>query len=459
MHKTFLCVALGAVLAAGGCAGAGGAELRRLTRALEASGPPAPAAASPFADADRLERRALVEEVLRRNPSLAAARFAWRAALARPPQEGALGDPTFGYGLAPRTIGSQQVMQEAHRFELRQRLPFPGRRSLRAAAALAEAEAAGHAYEAARLRLAATASQLYDDWWLLARAAEINRAHLELVGMLRAIARARYESGAGEQQDLLRAELEETMLLHREVELAASRRAVAFRLAALLHERDPAFLPEPAPFVPATADPDVPLDDALAARPELRAAEARVAARARAEQLAREAWWPDVVVSAGYDRGWDQSDMRPMVGIELDLPLQVARRRAALAEARAELERARAERDGLAADAAAEIATARERLAEARHLLALVRERTLPAARDQLAAARIAFETGRARFADLVDAERMLREAELAEAQALAETSRRAAALAAAQGRLPGLDLSATPLPAPDGAPGAHDHD
>ena len=458
MHKTFLCVALGAALAAGGCAATGGGELRRLARALEASEPPAPTA-PPFAGADRLERRALVEEVLRRNPSLAAARFAWRAALARPPQEGALDDPTLGYALAPLTIGSQRVMQEAHQFALRQRLPFPGRRSLRAAAALAEAEAAGHAYEAARLRLAATASQLYDDWWLLARAAEINRAHLELVGMLRAIARARYESGAGEQQDLLRAELEETMLLHREVELAASRRAVAFRLAALLHERDPAFLPEPAPFVPATADPDVPLDDALAARPELRAAEARVAARARAEQLAREAWWPDVVVSAGYDRGWDQSDMRPMVGIELDLPLQVARRRAALAEARAELERARAERDGLAADAAAEIATARERLAEARHLLALVRERTLPAARDQLAAARIAFETGRTSFADLVDAERMLREAELAEAQVLAETSRRAAALAAAQGRLPGLDLSATPLPAPDGAPGAHDHD
>jgi outer membrane protein TolC len=455
MASTLLRVALGAALAAQtGCFGAGAAEVRRIARELDAQeAAPAPAE-RPFAGAAALERAALVEEVLRRNPSVAAARFAWRAALARHPQETALEDPMVGYGLAPRTIGSQNVMQEAHRFELGQAFPFPGKLALRGASALAEAEAAGHDYRAVRLRLATAASLLYDDWWLLARAAEINRQHLALVRELREIAVARYESGTAEQQDPLRAELEETALLHREVELSTARRAAGWQIAALLHERDAGFLPPPAPFLPAEAgDEPVASGDALAERPELRAAEARVRARESAEALARREWLPDFRVTAGYDRGWNETDMRPMVGLELNLPIQAARRRAAADQARAELAMARSERERLAADAVAEIETARERLAEARHLLALTRDRMVPAARDQLAAARIGFETGRLGFAELIETERMLRDAELSAQQALADTSRRGAELAAALGRIPGLDAAAPASSAPHGGP------
>jgi len=442
-----------ALAALPGCFGAGGAEVRRQARELDALEATPPPGERPFAGVAALERGALVDEVLRRNPTIAAARFAWRAALARHPQETALEDPMVGYSLAPRTIGSKSVMQEAHRFEVSQAIPFPGKLALRGAAAIAEAEAAGHDYQTVRLRLAAMASLLYDDWWLLARAAELNREHLELVRELREIATARYESGSGEQQDPLRAELEETVLLHREVELVTSRRTTAFQIAALLHERDAAFLPPPAPFVAAPADVGAALDAALAGRPEIQAADARVRARESAEALARREWLPDFRVSGGYDRGWNESDMRPMVGLELNVPLQVGRRRAATEQARAELAMARSERERLADEAAAEIATARERLAEARHLLALTRDRMLPAARDQLTAARIGFETGRTGFADLIEAERMLRDAELGAEQALADTSRRGAELAAALGRIPGLDV---PAPAPAEAPGGH---
>lgn len=455
MHPTSFCVALAAALAATGCLGAGGAELRRLEQAEAAEAAASAPATPPFPGVVALERAALVDAVLRRNPTIAAARHAWRAALARYPQETALADPTVGYALGPRTIGSDTAMQEAHRFEVSQALPFPGKRALRGAAALAEAEAAGHDYAAVRIRLATLASLLYDEWWLLARAERINAAHLALVRELREIATARYETGAAEQQDPLRAELEETALLHREVELSTARRVIAWQIAALLHERDAALLPPPAAFVPAGADEAVDLETALEARPELRAAAARVRARERGEALARREWLPDFRVTGAYDRSWNETDMRPMVGLALDVPLQVARRRAAIDQARAELAQARSEAQRLTADAAAEIAAARERLAEARHLLALTRDRMLPAARDQLAAARIGFETGRAALADVIEAERMLRDAELGAEQALADTSRRGAELAAALGHLP-VPVTSAPAPAPGGS---HGHD
>jgi outer membrane protein TolC len=446
MLSTLRCVVLGTALAAlPGCLGAGGAEIRRQATELDALEAVPPPAEAPFAGAAALERGALVDEVLRRNPTIAAARYAWRAALARYPQETALEDPMFSYGLGPRTFSSDEAPQIGQRFELSQAFPFPGKRALRGATAIAEADAAAHDYRAVRVRLAAMASALYDDYWLVGRAEQINREHLELVRELREIATTRYESGSAEQQDPLRAEVEETELLHQEVSLATARRVAMQQLAALLHERDGSALPPPpaALSVAAVEDPGPGADPPLAERPELQAADARIRAREAGEDLALREYFPDVRVMAVYDRFWEISDLQPMVGFELNLPLQLARRRAALDQARAELGMARSERDKMQDEIATEVLTARERLAEARHLLELIRDRMVPAARDQLAAARAGYEAGRVDFADVIEAERALRNATLASDEGLAATSRRAAELAAALGRVPGKDSGA----------------
>lgn len=467
MHPTLRSTAgAGAVLLAiaSGCALGGGAELRRQQRALDAfESAGAEASSRPFAGVATLERAVLVEEVLRRNPTIAAARFAWRAALARHPQETALPDPTFAYSLGPRTFGSSTVPQEAHRFEVGQAIPFPGKLSLRGAAALAEAEAAARDHDAVRLRLATMASLLYDEYWLLARAAEINAEHLRLVGELRAIATARYETGVAEQQDPLRAELEEITLEHEGVELATARRITSQQLALLLHEPGGVVLPPPpASLAPVEAPGDddaAALDAALDECPELRAAAARVRARAAGEELAHREFLPDFRVMGSYDWSWNETDMRPMLGVEVEVPLQLARRRAAVEQARAELQQARHEQASLEDEVTTEWVSARARLAEARHLLELVRDRQLPAARDQLAAARSSYEAGRVDVSDVIEAERALRAAELAAERALADTSRRAAELAAARGHMPGVASAEPPLPAALGPAPGDPHD
>jgi outer membrane protein, heavy metal efflux system len=429
-----------------GCAGlAGPARYDALDHQLGALEVASPAAdeVNPSFGAQALERGALVAEVLRRNPGVAAARAAWRAALARYPQETALDDPLLAYSLAPRSVGSHQV-DTSQRVEVSQALPFPGKLALRGAVALGEAEAAARDYEAVRLRLAAMASTLYDDWWLAARSLDITRRHLELVRELRPIAVASYESGAATPQEPLRAEIEEADLLHQEVELETERSVAAQQLALLLHMRDGAALPPPPPdFTPLEIEEGniaTRVEEARAARPELRAADARVASRQAATDLARREFLPDFRLVGGYDTFWDASDQRPSVGIEMNVPLQLAKRRAALDEARARLGEVEQERARTEDEVESQVRTALVRLHEARHLLGIARDRMLPAARDRLSAARASFEAGRAEFRDLIDAERELRSAELDEQRALAEMSRRGAALAAAIGIVPGLD-------------------
>ena len=87
-----------------------------------------------------LEREDLVAAVLARNPSLETARQGWRAALARYPQAKALEDPMLTYELAPASIASDDV-RFGQSFKLSQNLPLPGKRGLRGAVAVAEAEA------------------------------------------------------------------------------------------------------------------------------------------------------------------------------------------------------------------------------------------------------------------------------------------------------------------------------
>jgi outer membrane protein TolC len=175
-------------------------------------------------------------------------------------------------------------------------------------------------------------------------------------------------------------------------------------------------------------------ETSLADRPELRAADARVRAAEAAVGLARREFLPDFALTAGYDGFWEVSELRPMLGVELNVPLQLGRRRAALEEAHAELERARREREGLVDELRLAIASAEQRVAEASRVLALYRDRLLPAASDQLEAARAAFESGQESFLAVLAAEEDLREVELGEHRALAALDRQQALLVGATG-------------------------
>lgn len=384
-------------------------------------------------DGRALDRVALIRAVLARNPSAGAARAAVRAAEARALSAGALGDPRVRYQLAPQSLWDGP--RSGHRVELAQPLAAWGKRGLARSAASAEAAATRFELAALRLDLALAASQLYDDYYLAARSLAVNSAHRELVEDLRIASLARYEAGAAPKQAPLAVELDAARLEHREVELQAMQRIAAAQLNALLQRAPDAELPPPPGELEAPAVEALLQASAAEERPELHAAAARVAAREAEARLARRARIPDVMLMAGYDGMWEMPEMRPMLGVELELPLARARRRGQIAEADALRDEAERERERAQSEAALAVAVARERLAEAQHALGIVREQILPAARDQAEAANAALSSGRGDFGDATLAERSWYEAELAAEEALVATNRRAAELLRALGR------------------------
>ncbi len=433
-------------LALGACASSGQSErydaMRvQLARARAESAPSADV--DPLASTAELSRSALVAAVLERNPGVELARASWQAALARYPQETALSDPIFGYSVRPRSFGSDEV-EHANDFMLSQDLPFPGKLALRGERALAEADVAANELDTERVKLAALASRLFDEYWLSERALDTNAQHVALLDEARRVALSRYAAGSGSQQDVLAAETEQAMLSHREIELGAERRILAERINTLLLRPPDQALPAP----PRELEPEPArdLDDqaliarALEKRPELRAREAEVRAREADVALARREFLPDFTLRAAYEESWQEDPHKPVVGIEFNVPLQLGRRRAALEEADARLARERSRLRRHEDRVRLQVASAVVRLREWQHLLDISQARLLPVARDRVVGARAAFASGETSFLELIDAERALRTAEQATFEARAVLSVRNAELARALGETRGLE-------------------
>jgi len=394
-----------------------------------------------FAGATTLDRAALVEAVLTRNPNVEAARQAWRAALAEYPQATSIEDPMLSYGVAPLSLSGDVPFGQ--RVELSQKLPWPGKRRLAGEAALAEAEAARGELEAVRLELALMASNMYDDLYVAARAIEINEQHVELLKQFKKAAEAQYVAGKASQQDPLQAEVELAHLEHDRILLEAERDVVVAQLNGLLRREPGAPLPPPpaqetAADLPAAESRSL-AEQALSARPEVQVQSARLrGARAEIDAARRESY-PDVELMGSYDSMWDMPEHRWMVGIGINIPLQRGRRRAAVDKAEAMSARARSEDRKLRDQIRVEVERAALRAREGAHIVRVVEERLLPAARDQVAAARAGFVAGKNEFVALIAAENNLRQVELELHHARADLSRRRASLDRALGRIPGL--------------------
>lgn len=435
---------LGLTLASG-CAGAASQQrYRKLADDLEREPTLVPAAQTEVTrPRGHLERDAFVRAVLERNPSLAAAREAWRAALAEVPRARAVEDPMLEYAFAPLSIGARNT-EYGQSITVRQNLPWPGTLAFAGEVALASAEARREDYRASRLDLALTASLLFDAYYAVERGLEVVDHHARIMAEVSDVAVAQYEAGRGPADGPLRAELEAALVERQRLELRTRRSVLVAQMNALLH-RDPS---APLPPPPDRLDDDLAIpsdartlqDEAVTRRPELEASRVLLRGRASAIRGAQRAFFPKLGWMTSYSTMWPMPQHRWMVGIAIDVPLEIRARRAAVEQAQAEQRRAEYETAARELEVRSEVEQARLRIEEARDAIALYRERLLPTARQRIDTALAAYTTGTGGLEMVLDAERALREVELAHEDASTELHRRHAELWRALGRMPGLD-------------------
>jgi len=390
----------------------------------------------------------LIRAVLERNPSLDEMRAAVVAAEARVPQVSSLDDPMATVWTAPGSYGSPNA-NPAARLEVSQKLPWPGKREVRAAAAAAEAGAAIGDLAALRLDLVEAARAALADYYQAERALAVNREVRSLLGELRQNAETRYRTGKGDQQDILQADVDLARTDERAVGLRRAQGVSRARLNTLLHRPADAPLGPPPEALPAAADAQDPAalrTQAVAARPDLKALGERIRAEEAGLVAAGLEYQPDVEVMAAYDGFWQGVGGRPLewqVGARVNIPLRVGRRAGAVVEAQARVARRRAELARLVDQVGLQVQEAYEQVRAARQVIELYDQKVLPAARANLKEARTGYTNGRVPFVALSQAQQALADWRERYVEAQAELYRRQAALDRVVGK-PEAGLAAT---------------
>jgi outer membrane protein TolC len=375
--------------------------------------PPPASETAPFAAATELTVGALVQEVLARNPSLEQMVAAWEAAAARPAQVSSLDDPMFGGTAALAAIGQLGDGNRGYRLELAQKYPWPGKRALRGQSARAEASAAANDIDAMRLQLVEAAQIAFYDYYLVARALAVNRQNLELLRRFQANAEKRYQAGAGRvsQQDVFQAMVEIDRQRARQITLERMQKVAIARINTLLNLPPDAPLPPP-PSAIAVGDslPDAPLlrAEALARRPDLQALLNRLHAEEAALALAYKEFYPDLEPWAAYDPFWAENQLRPQIGLRMNLPVRTARRYAAVREAQAKIAERRAEIAKLTNQVNFEVEQAYAEVKESEQTERLYVQSLLPKAELNVKTADTAYGTGLIPFVSLIEAQREL---------------------------------------------------
>jgi outer membrane protein, heavy metal efflux system len=357
-----------------------------------------------------LSAERLVEEVEVRNPTLEALTAAWRAAAQRYPQVVSLDDPMFMAMVAPASFDSDTV-NPGYTLQASQKFPWFGKRAIRGRQAQAGARAAFFDLEDGRVSLSAIARAAYYEYYLAHRQLELNQQNVDVILQLRKTAQSRYEANQVTQQDVLQAEVELATLERRGIELERMKKVARARINTLLREDPMSELPPPRQQLDSPSnsfDVSVLQQLALSQRPDLAALSARVRADQAAVALAGKDYYPDTELFGQYNAIMQQEPLQPAVGVKLNVPIYVGRLDAAVREKRFALSRRRAELEQRILDVQYEVANAYEQVDENRRLLTLYDTRLVPAAEQNVAAARVNYDVSKTSFFDLAGAERQL---------------------------------------------------
>src|SRR5664280_81695 len=231
------------------------------------AGPTASVDQSPSSQVLTLE--GVVSEALAKNPGVQSALHTVNAQQHKIPQAKSLADPMVSVGwngnLAPFSV--QEGDPSSYRgVAVSQQVPYPGKLKLRGQIAAKDVDAAQWDYEAVRRRVVADVKAAYYDYFFYDKALQITRKDKDLLKKLSSISEARYRVGKGMQQDVLRSQVEITLLLQRITVLEQQRATAQARLNTFM-ARDPGSpLPPAAGVEPAALNEKLDVLYALAAK-------------------------------------------------------------------------------------------------------------------------------------------------------------------------------------------------
>ena len=363
--------------------------------------------------------RAYVSEALERNPAALGSLARYRAATQRVPQVTALPDPVVSFTQALRSVETR-VGPQLNSVTLSQSFPWFGTLELRGRVALLEATALYHRYQATRRNIVADVKRTYYDLAYVDADLDLAREERSLLEHYETLARARYATGDGLQQAVIRLQAEIARVVDRRYLLERQRAALAAHLNTALDR--PA--EQPVPPVPPLVRPAIEADReelyrlGERSRHELRAAATLIEGSERSLELAQLASRPGFTASVGVTNVGRRDDLAALprladdgrnavtVSVGVSLPLWGSKYRAGIEQARDELRAHTRNRAAAHNTMEMEVQEALVRLETLDRQIDLLDTVLLPQTDEALRATETAYVTGQLGVLELLDSER-----------------------------------------------------
>lgn len=352
----------------------------------------------------------LLDEAGRNNPDIGASLRAWQAAAQVPTQVATLPDPQVTLQQVavgnPLPFAGYSSSDFAYiGFGISQDIPYPGKLSLKAEAAQREAAMTREKFEAAKRTVSEQVKATYFQLSYIQKTLGVLERDQTLLDQIEKIAEARYRVGQGNQQDVLRAQLQKTKILN---ELAHHHQLMGSQQALMskLLNRPPGAADIVTEDLTETALRET-SDDLLARvrtqNPDVTGGQEMVRKQSLEVELARKDRYPDFNVQYQWQHTADQFRDYYMLTFSARLPIYRKRKLdPEMTQAVEELNQSRREYESHVQQAYFEVRDQYISAEAASEMLKIYREGLIPQAMATFRAGLAAYQTGNQGFESLL---------------------------------------------------------
>ncbi|RIK02527.1 MAG: hypothetical protein DCC43_02970 [Candidatus Brocadia sp.] len=369
----------------------------------------------------------LIQKAMEHNPEIVASQKRLSAAKARISQARSLDDPSVragSYDMSNNPVnlnGQTEMLQQ--RYGISQKIPFPGKLRLRGEVALEEYYMIEKELQAKMQEIIAQIKSAFYELYYLNNAIDVTGENRDLLSKFARVAETKYAVGKTTQRDVLAAQVELSTLANTGNVLNKERESVVARLNVLLDRPTQSLLGKPRPFEKHTLTLSIEELENLAVknRPELKRFDHAVKRNEANLKLSKkDYYYSDFEPMVEYMQEDRRSDTWASA-VTINVPWLWPKNRSKVKESREDLNAAKSDYRFMNNKTLFEVKDFLVKIQTSESTINLYKTGVIPQAEQSLKAARIGYETDRVDFLALIDSQRILLQARLLYARALAD--------------------------------------
>lgn len=378
--------------------------------------------AEPLVEEKAVILEELTGEALSNNPQIQALYNSWKAAEYKVKRVTSLPDPMASYTYFGESIETKIGPQEA-KYGLSQKIPFPGKLSLKGKTAQKHAQMTKQKYEAVKRIVIKDVKFTYYDIWWVDRAIQVTELEKDILSNLERVARERFQINQAPQQDVIKAQVLISKLIDKLFLLRQQRKSLTAKMNSLLSRPKGASLGQLKEFQ--ITDFKYSLRElhhlSKENRQELIAANLDVEKKRFQESLAKLDYFPDFTLGVNYTQIGDGYTGMPndgqdawMGSLTVNIPIWFDKLGAQLKEKKADLEAAKKNYENVTNSISYEVEDLYFKIISYKDIILLYENALIPQTEQSFQAAKAAYESAEVDFLNWLDSEKVLLQTRLA---------------------------------------------